>query len=202
MTTKRTLPGDWHPGFIPENAIIDKTAYIETTYSFGLFRSQLPVGLEFDRGSSCYKSTMFDVGPNGSVRIGKFALVHGARIICDSELVIGDYALISWNVVLMDTYRVPMTAQARRVELEAIPGRNPRRPHADSIASPIRIESNVWIGFDACVLPGVTIGEGSVVGARSVVMQNVPPFTVVAGNPARTIRRLKPTTASAKTFPR
>ena len=180
--------------------MVDKTAYIETTYSFGLFRSQLSVGLKFGRGSSCYKSTMFDVGPDGSVEIGKFALVHGARIICDSELVIGDYALISWNVVLMDTYRVPLNSQARRVELESIPGRNPRRPDACSFASPIRIESNVWIGFDACVLPGVTIGEGSVVGARSVVMQNVPPFTVVAGNPARTIRRLTPAPAGAKTF--
>jgi acetyltransferase-like isoleucine patch superfamily enzyme len=48
----------------------------------------------------------------------------------------------------------------------------------------------VWIGFDACVLPGVTIGEGSVVGAKSVVNENVPPYTVVAGNPARVIRQL------------
>ena len=200
MNKKRTLPGDWHPGFIPDNAIIDKTAYIETTYSFGLFRSKLSVGVEFGRGSSCYKSTMFDVGPDGCVKIGQFALVHGARIICDTELVIGDYALISWNVVLMDTYRMSLNSQARRAELEAIPRRNPRRLDATSIASPIRIENNVWIGFDACVLPGITIGEGSVVGARSVVMQNVPPFTVVAGNPARNIRRLKPTTAGAKTF--
>jgi acetyltransferase-like isoleucine patch superfamily enzyme len=48
----------------------------------------------------------------------------------------------------------------------------------------------VWIGFDACVLPGVTVGEGAVVGAKSVVSQDVPPFTVVGGNPARVIRRL------------
>jgi acetyltransferase-like isoleucine patch superfamily enzyme len=59
-------------------------------------------------------------------------------------------------------------------------------------ARPIRIGRNVWIGFDACVLPGVTIGEGSIVGARSVVVEDVPPFTVVAGNPARFIRHLHP----------
>jgi len=58
------------------------------------------------------------------------------------------------------------------------------------VASPIRVERNVWIGFDACILPGVTIGEGSVVGAKSVVTESVPPFTVVAGNPARVIRTL------------
>jgi acetyltransferase-like isoleucine patch superfamily enzyme len=60
-------------------------------------------------------------------------------------------------------------------------------------ASPIVLEQNVWIGFDACVLPGVTIGRGSVVGARSVVTADVPAYTVVAGNPARPIRTLQAT---------
>jgi acetyltransferase-like isoleucine patch superfamily enzyme len=54
------------------------------------------------------------------------------------------------------------------------------------------IEQNVWIGFEACVLPGVTIGEGSIVGARAVVCEDVPPYTVVGGNPARFIRQLDP----------
>jgi acetyltransferase-like isoleucine patch superfamily enzyme len=188
MTTKRTLPWDWHPGTIPENAVVDETAYIETTYSFGLFRSELPAGLEFGRGASCYKSTMFDVGPRGRVKLGECALVHGARIICDAEILIGDYALISWNVVLMDSYRISLNTGERHNELELIPLRNPRLASAKVEARPIRIERNVWIGFDACVLPGVTIGEGSVVGARSVVMENVPPFTIAAGNPARVIR--------------
>jgi acetyltransferase-like isoleucine patch superfamily enzyme len=56
---------------------------------------------------------------------------------------------------------------------------------------PIRIGRNVWIGFDCCVLPGVTIGDGSIVGARSVVCEDVPPYTVVAGNPARVIRKIE-----------
>jgi acetyltransferase-like isoleucine patch superfamily enzyme len=48
----------------------------------------------------------------------------------------------------------------------------------------------VWIGFEATILPGVIIGEGAVIGARSVVTANVPAFTVVAGNPARILRLL------------
>lgn len=195
MNPDRTLPWDWHAGFIPENVLVDGTAYIETTYSFGLFRSKLPVGLELGRGASCYKSTMFDVGPRGHVKLGEFALVHGARIICDSEILIGDYTLISWNVVLMDSYRVPLAAAERRRELEWIATRSPRPagvPSGEIPATPIRIGRNVWIGFDACVLPGVTIGEGAVVGAKSVVFENVPPYTVVAGNPARLIRQLNP----------
>jgi acetyltransferase-like isoleucine patch superfamily enzyme len=175
MAVARTLPWDWHPGRLPENADVDASAYIETTYSFLLYRSEAPLGLRLGRGASLYKSTMLDVGRDGQVVLGAFALVHGARIICDAAIDIGDYALISWNVVLMDTYRV---GRAWPRTLKAAPAR------------PVRIGRNVWIGFEACVLPGVTIGEGAVVGARAVVAEDVPAYTVVAGNPARVIRSL------------
>ncbi|HYT60379.1 MAG TPA: acyltransferase [Haliangiales bacterium] len=190
MKADRTLPWDWYPGRIPENVFVADTAYVETTFSFLFFRSQLSRGMEIGHGASTYLGTMFDVGPRGCVKLGDYALVHGARIICDSEIIIGDYALLSWNVVLMDTYRLPLNILARRQELERIPTREPRVAAADVPARPIHLQRNVWIGFDVCVLPGVTIGEGSVVGARSVVTENVPPHSVVAGNPARVIRRL------------
>jgi acetyltransferase-like isoleucine patch superfamily enzyme len=66
----------------------------------------------------------------------------------------------------------------------------PRGLAAEGPARPVTIGRNVWIGFDACVLPGVTIGEGAIVGARSVVAADVEPFTIVAGNPARVVRKL------------
>jgi len=90
----------------------------------------------------------------------------------------------------MDTSRLPTAAAARRRELTAAATRDQRRIEGGAAARPIRIERNVWIGFDVCVLPGVTIGEGSVIGARSVVVENVPPFSVAVGNPARIIRKL------------
>ncbi|BAY48725.1 maltose O-acetyltransferase like protein [Scytonema sp. HK-05] len=186
----RTLSWDWYPGTIPENVVLDETAYVETTFSFQLYRSEAPVGVEYGRGASTYLGTMFDVGPRGQVSLGNYALVHGARIICDAQIEIGDYALISWNVVLMDTYRLPFDPTQRRRELEQIPFRSPRCIDGMVPAQPILIGSNVWIGFDACVLPGVTIGEGAIVGARSVVTQDVPPYTIVAGNPARVVREL------------
>jgi acetyltransferase-like isoleucine patch superfamily enzyme len=192
MSTGRTLAWDWYPGTIPENVVVDETAYIETTYSFSLFRSELPGGVRYGRGASTYLGTMFDVGPKGHVELGEYALVHGARFICDAEVIIGPYALISWNVVFMDTYRLPFAARERRNELERVPSHPLRLAAAEVPAQPIRLERNVWIGFDACILPGVTIGEGAVVGARSVVTQNVPSFTVVAGNPAKVIRQLTP----------
>jgi acetyltransferase-like isoleucine patch superfamily enzyme len=191
MNGVRTLSWDWYPGSIPENVVVDDSAYIETTFSFALYRSRRPRGLTIGRGASTYLGTMFDAGVDAKIHVGAYALIHGARIICDAEIHIGAYALISWNVVLMDTYRVPLDAAERRIELERVAKRQPRVFDAGVPARPVRIGRNVWIGFDACVLPGVTIGNGAVVGARSVVMDDVPAYTVVAGNPAQVIRRLE-----------
>lgn len=56
---------------------------------------------------------------------------------------------------------------------------------------PIVIEDKVWIGINSTILPGVRIGYGSIVGAQSVVTKDVPPMTVVAGNPARIIKKIE-----------
>lgn len=59
------------------------------------------------------------------------------------------------------------------------------------ISSPIRIGRRAWVAADAFVGPGVTIGEGAVVGARASVFRNVDPWTVVGGNPARMIKTVE-----------
>lgn len=56
---------------------------------------------------------------------------------------------------------------------------------------PITIGHDVWIGGSAIIMGGVTVGDGSTIGAGSVVTKNVEPWTVVAGNPARVIKRLE-----------
>ncbi len=56
------------------------------------------------------------------------------------------------------------------------------------IAASVTIEDYVWIGGEAIILPGVHVGKGSVIGAGAVVSKNVPPFSVVVGNPARVIK--------------
>ena len=58
------------------------------------------------------------------------------------------------------------------------------------IKRPISIKNKAWIGFNSIILKGVTIGEGAIVGAGSVVTKDVPPYTIVAGNPARIIREI------------
>jgi acetyltransferase-like isoleucine patch superfamily enzyme len=192
VTVARTLSWDWYPGVVPDNVDVHDDAYVETTFSFLLYRSKMPVGVRYERGASTYLGTMFDVGPQGSVHLGEYALVHGARIVCDDAVIIGSHALISWNVVFMDTYRLPPDAATRRDVLRRLVADNCRFLPSAAPARPVVLESNVWVGFDAIVLPGVRIGEGSIVGARSVVREDVEPYTIVAGNPARTVRKIDP----------
>ncbi len=52
------------------------------------------------------------------------------------------------------------------------------------------IEDNVWIGDQVCIMPGVTIGQGSIIGANAVVTKSIPPYCVVCGNPAKIIKQL------------
>jgi putative colanic acid biosynthesis acetyltransferase WcaF len=71
------------------------------------------------------------------------------------------------------------------------------KPDLPLLKPPIRIGDGVWIAAQAFVGPGVTIGDNSVVGARSVVMKDVPPGVVVAGNPARVIKQRPMATGDA-----
>lgn len=66
-------------------------------------------------------------------------------------------------------------------------GHDPRSSTFADRGGPVHIGNHAWIGYRAVVLPGVCIGEGAVVGAGSVVTRDVPPFQIVAGNPARVI---------------
>ena len=192
MSADRTLPWDWYDARVPLNVSLDPSSYIETTFSFVLFQSQRSEAVSMGRGASAYLGTMFDVGRHGRVSLGDYVLLNGARLICDAEIIIEDYALLSWNVVVMDNYRVSIDPDARREEVRAVATSSLRRPATAGSPRPIRIGRAAWIGFDSCVLPGVNVGEGAVVGARSVVMDDVAPFTIVAGNPARLVRPLTP----------
>jgi acetyltransferase-like isoleucine patch superfamily enzyme len=184
------LPWDWYPGRVPENVVLHEQAYLETSYSFQLFRSQRPQAVEIGAGSSVYLGVMFDLGESAQVKIGSYVLMNGARIICDEQIEIGDYCLISWNTVLMDTRRVALKPEERRLALQAAARDNPRRAASRVPSQPVCIGNNVWIGFETCILPGVHIGDGSIIGARSVVTGDIPAYSVAVGNPARVIRTL------------
>jgi len=105
---------------------------------------------------------------------------------------IGNRVLISHSVNIHDTNSHSLSAQSRhRHFLDIFVDR--ASGGLDDIGSrPIIIEDDAWVGFGAAILKGVTIGRGAIVSACSVVTKDVPPFTIVAGNPARQIGTSRP----------
>jgi len=124
--------------------------------------------------------------PHPTFRIGsRTGIGHGCAFAIGKSITIGDDCRIAGGVWIFDSNGHPGDPTARLAGL----------PPSDAEVRPVLIGNNVWIGGRAIIHPGVTIGDGSVVSAGAVVMADVPPFTVVAGNPARRIAALRPSDA-------
>ena len=191
MALPRRLPWDWYDGLLPASAVLDDDAHVESSYQFLLDRSEPPYGVRVERGASVHGLTAFDLGPRGRLTFGAFSITNGTQFVCDDEITLGTGCMLGWNAVIMDTFRAPLDPVARRVVLERVPTASPRRLLGEVETAPVRIGSNAYIGFDVMVLPGVTIGDGAIVGSRSVVRDDVEPHSVVAGNPARPVKQLQ-----------
>lgn len=190
MALPRKLPWDWYDALVPESAILDDECHVESSYQFLLDRSRRPYGVRVHRGASVHGLTAFDLGPRGVLTFGPFSITNGTQFVCDEEITIGTASMLGWNAVVMDTLRAPVDPAARRTVLERVAGSQVRRLTAEVETAPVRIGSNVYVGFDVIVMPGVTIGDGAIVGSRSVVCDDVAAHSLVVGNPARVIRHL------------
>jgi len=122
--------------------------------------------------------------------IGNNTLVgHNTIVDCAREIEIGDDVLISYQCIISDSDNHSLDHERRKGDLER--WRQGGHDWSDVACEPIKIKSGAWIGARSIILKGVTIGEGAIVGMGSTVTKDVPPFSVVAGNPARLIRHLK-----------
>jgi len=117
--------------------------------------------------------------------------MNGALLMAEELIEIGSYCLISWNVGIADSDFHPIDPTQRRQDALALaPCHKERPPRPPIRTAPVHIADNVWIGMNAVILKGVTIGENAVVAAGSVVSKSVAANTVVAGNPAVVVREL------------
>jgi acetyltransferase-like isoleucine patch superfamily enzyme len=107
-------------------------------------------------------------------------------------LEIGDDVLLNQGVNIYVSSRVTIGSHSKLADLVAIYDTDFHEvePGADIRRAPVVLGENVWLGRGVLVLPGVTIGDHSVVAAGSVVLDDVPPNTLVAGTPAKVVRAL------------
>jgi acetyltransferase-like isoleucine patch superfamily enzyme len=193
ITADRKCEGDWCPGVIPPNVTWGEGFYCETAASFRHFRGKREPALEFGDHASVYGACQMAIGEKGHAKIGSFTLLVGALVLAEQSIEIGDYCLISWNVSIADTDFHPLGVAERKLDAMALAPYfkdKPPRPLEAIRAKPVRIGNNVWIGMNAVILKGVTVGDNSIVAAGSIVTKDVPPNVVVAGNPAQVIKSL------------
>lgn len=132
---------------------------------------------------------------NSEMKIGDRVLINeGTTFYCTTGITIGNDVMISWGCTIVDSNMHSIISADRlketkvaRMEIE----NHTMGQHSDRSAiksAPVIIKDKAWIGFNSIIMKGVTIGEGAVVGAGSVVTKDVPDYAVVGGNPAQILK--------------
>ncbi|WP_129715182.1 DapH/DapD/GlmU-related protein [Pedobacter sp. SYP-B3415] len=128
----------------------------------------------------------------GQISIGDNCFIGPSSKVWSGERIsIGNNVLIAHQVHIIDTTSHEIDHQERAASfVRYIPNGGNYLEKGNVQTAPIRIEDHVWISFNCIILKGVTIGEGAIIAAGSVVTKDVEPFTLVGGNPAKPIKRL------------
>lgn len=139
-------------------------------------RSALLKEILAEVGENCYVEPPLHANWGIHTHFGRNVYANfNLTLVDDTDIFVGDSVMFGPNVVVA-TAGHPIDPELRRKVAQ--------------FNVPIRIGSNVWIGAGAILLPGVTIGENSVIGAGSVVTHDIPPNVVAVGNPCRVLREI------------
>lgn len=118
------------------------------------------------------------IAAGASIAIGNDCGLSGTSIVAASRISIGDECLVGADVLICDTDFHPINPEHRRFTVKG------------TKSSPVIIGHNVFIGARATILKGASIGDNSLIGAGSVVVSDIPPNVIAAGNPARVLRQI------------
>lgn len=164
-----------HRNHIRTTGALHSTAYISG--------SEISGEVQIDEGCKIYRSHIL-----GKVTIGRYSSLWGPDIHVlshISNIKVGQFCSVARNVSLQESNHrmdTPTSYNIRRNIFGEI-------VTADMVSKgPIEIENDVWIGANVTILTGVTIGNGAVIGANAVVTRDIPPYSVVAGNPATVLK--------------
>jgi lipopolysaccharide O-acetyltransferase len=146
-------------------------------------RKYIDLGIKLTTGIGCRLEAFSDNGQK-TMRFGKNIHLNDYVHICSmKDVYIGNNVLMASHIYISDNSH----GNYKGSEYDTSPEISPiNRPY---YISPINIADNVWIGEGVVVLPGVSIGQGSIVGANSVVTENIESYTIAVGAPAKPVKR-------------
>lgn len=178
----RPIDGDWYSFPVPANIVVGENTVIDSSSCFKKYFSELQVGLKVGSHVTLQGAAL-SIEKHGYVEIGDYSYISSACIAAYDKVVIGKFVFIAGGVTILDTDFHPLDPALRLLDTIAIStiGDKSRRPKFDT--GPVFIEDDVWIGFNATILKGVTVGKGSIIEPGTVVSKSVPPGSIVSGNP-------------------
>lgn len=146
-------------------------------------KKNIKIGANFTTGFGC-RIEAYPLDESVVLKFGKNVQINDyVHISAMKEVIIGDNVLIASKVFISDLNHGSYGANDIHDSPNIPP--NDRKLYAASIV----IEENVWLGETVCVLGGVTIGKGTIVGANSVVSKSLPPYVIAVGAPAKPVKK-------------
>jgi acetyltransferase-like isoleucine patch superfamily enzyme len=144
-------------------------------------RKYMAISEGFTTGVGC-RLEAYPVGENKVLHIGKNVQINDyVHIAAGESVVIGNNVLIASKVFISD-----LNHGNYKGEIQDSPLSTPNNRKLST--NPIVIKDNVWLGEGVCIMPGVTIGFGCVIGASSVVTKDIPDYCIAVGSPARVVK--------------
>ena len=175
------LQHDWFSRPLRDNVRLGARSWLHSSFAFTHYRSRAPLAVSIGADVGLYAGTFFDLGPNAHVEIGDYCSIVGAIFATNGCISIGDYALIAHEVVFADSHwQTPGDCGTPSLT----------SPTDAPPTSSIEIGRNVWIGMRAILVGNLRVGEGAIIAAGTVVTDDVPPFTLCAGNPMKIVRQV------------
>lgn len=167
-----------------ETLVTEQLTYLDKLFTYnhlppskGAQKQALLKEMFAEIGDACYIETPFHANWGGkNVHFGHHVYANfNLTLVDDSHIYVGNHVMMAPNVVLAGgTHPIHPELRKKQVQYNL----------------PVKIEDNVWLGAGVIVLPGVTIGENSVIGAGSVVTKDIPKNVIALGNPCRVLREI------------
>ncbi len=173
----------------------NNVSYGENVHFLDGFSISNPYSLPVTIGNDCVINCRIDYESNeGCITIGNNSFV-GSQLICRNNIEIGNDVMIAWGGVIYDHNSHSLDWRNRQKDNQnLVQALNDSKSFYSGKdwstvkSKPIKICDKAWLGFGVTVLNGVTIGEGAVIGAQSVVREDIPPYAIAYGNPAKVVK--------------